>query len=178
MKTTKTATKSIKELAPTPSEALTAMIAGLLKQSKRRKFKINFDTFGDQEVVKNGKTICYGCAATCTLQELAHKNFVNGEIINYDTRAEYLGFDKEDVDAFEKAINDARAFGFSSLFEYYGIDEGMYTQITSYLKKLVQEPEMPDYWEMEMNNYNWREMIPVMKKVITWLKEQELWNWL
>ena len=50
--------------------ALQAMVDGLKRQSKRKGFMVDMVTFGNVS-----PETCYGCAATCTLQEMYGVNF-------------------------------------------------------------------------------------------------------
>jgi len=145
--------QEIKSIISKPSEALNAMVKGLYRQSRRKGFKIDMNTYGDSY---HRSKICCGCAATCTIQEIAHKNliFKKGEDIYYlTTRAEKLDLIKEDVDVFEMAIDSARVGNYDRLFEYFGISE---------------------YWSKEdfyLSTSNWKEDIPLVRKSIRKLEK-------
>ncbi len=113
---------TIKELAPKPSDALRAMINGLFNQDEREDFRIDMTSFGNIEV-NEGREIdyCYGCAATCALQEIAHKNFVDSDIMSSGSRARFLGFDYDELSDFEYAMEEARNGLLLRLFKFYNI---------------------------------------------------------
>lgn len=141
-------------------KALEFMRDGLLKQSRRKKFKIFMGTFG-----QSVNDICYGCAATCTIQEIANKNFVNGEIVNTSSRAEYLHFDKYELSHFEDAIDSARAGFLSNIFSFLE-KEDMYH---SHKDKLRYT--MDDFC---MDGDDWKDEIPSLNKVIAYCKKNKL----
>jgi hypothetical protein len=100
--------KLIKDIITKPSEALQAMVDGLLEQSKRGDFKIDMDTYGTYDE----NNICCGCAATCTVQKLLNKN-LDKENIDYESHSEFFGI--EDIIEFESVMNEARMGYFSIL---------------------------------------------------------------
>ena len=109
----------IKELVKCPSEALEAMLQGMEEQSQRTDFKIQMTSFGYTDGYKK---ICCGCAATCTIQKLAGKNFTynqGGYILSPTGRAAFLDFDKKELNDFEDVIDRARKGGFIGLFRFY-----------------------------------------------------------
>lgn len=151
----------IRELCPTMSQALKAMLTGLEKQSKRSDFIIDMDTFGSYR-----DNICFGCVATCTLQEIAQKDFI-GEMIIYDaSRAAYLGFDRNELAEFELAIDLARRFSFNSLFAFYHIND---LELRGQFRK-----EMDTYDTTPMEVYNWKKQAPKMRRCIAWLIKRGL----
>lgn len=52
------------------SDIIYFMVYSLIKQSERAEFKVDMDTYG----VSN-KTFCFGCAATCAIQEMSGVRF-------------------------------------------------------------------------------------------------------
>jgi len=109
--------RSIKELAPKPSDAITAMIEGLKEQSQRKDFEVDMLSFGRYFVMTDK---CFGCAATCTLQKLYNKNFSKDEIFTPTYGIE--GVTQIEVQEFELMIDDFRKGGeegFKSFLLYY-----------------------------------------------------------
>lgn len=112
----------IKNIIHKPSEALQAMVDGLLKQSQRPDFRIDMSTWGRKSGRKyKGQYICYGCAATCAVQEIADKDLSCEVVTALQLRAEALGFNGDDETNFEVAINSARIGDTNPLFGYFGI---------------------------------------------------------
>ena len=134
-----------------PSQALKAMCDGLEKQSQRRDFKIDMKTFGE---VSNG--VCFGCAATCTVQELAKVNLVPNTI--YD-RGRALGFDAGDCYNFEFIMDSARAGSLIAIFAYFNLDHKL-------------NPLPFKMWQL--NTENWREQLPLVRKGIAKLESENL----
>lgn len=80
-------TRKIKSIVSKPSEAVQAMIDGL---KNRRGLRINMGTYGQSEDEKS--KICYGCAATCTVQQVAGKKIPASLIDFTHERARALSF--------------------------------------------------------------------------------------
>jgi hypothetical protein len=105
-------------------EVTQAMIDGLLYQSTRPDFAINMETYGGVY------DICFGCAATCTIQQVTGFNFTKDNVINYGSRFnryESLGNqsvfkDYLELDKFEKAINSLRNSFVNPICEFLKID--------------------------------------------------------
>ena len=153
---------NIKETVKLPSTALQYMVDGLLKQSKRKGFMINMETFGELEDIDTGKKskqICIGCAATCAIQQLANKN-LNKENIQYlARRAKYLGFDYVELDAFEMALDKFRYADFTYLFNFFGIS-GSRSMVWQYEKN----------YTYKLTTNSWKLILPEVKKLIEQLK--------
>lgn len=105
---------NIKETVKTPSNALKLMIAGIENQINRSDFQLNMNTFGDSI-----RSICFGCAATCTIQEIAGKNLDSTTINHIIKRGKSLGFEIDELASFEYAIDEARYGVMNSLFEFF-----------------------------------------------------------
>lgn len=147
--------KSIKELAPKPSDALQAMVDGLLNQSKRTTFEIDMNGYGGAD------KICYGCAATCTIQQLAGKNLIPRDILDCTSRAESLGFDPRELGDFEIAINEARMGQLLHLFIFYNLHY-----------KSKEKYKYDSHFYLEDND--WREQLPQVITLIELLKSKGL----
>lgn len=59
----------IREKITKPSEMVRAMINGLRRQDEREDFHIKMDKWAGLGSL-DGKPVCFGCAATCAVQEL------------------------------------------------------------------------------------------------------------
>ena len=122
--------ESIRELIQSkPSIALQAMVDGLREQSKRKNFKVDMRTFGEGKYLNN-PVMCYGCAATCTLQKIAGKNLTVDNInVNLD-RAQFLKFELTELRRFEFAICDASIGLLYGLFYFCRIDTAALNKIS------------------------------------------------
>lgn len=141
----------LKAIKGKPSIALQHMIDGLLKQSRRRNFEISMGTFGSSA---NG--ICYGCAATCTIQSLSKVNFTPINIPYVSQRAEKTQTNYEELESFEGAMDYARRGYLDVLFKFCGLSpkEGMRYQAL-----------------FDLKDENWKEQLPEVKKTISKLKK-------
>ena len=111
--------KTIREILENkPSRAVKAMCDGLEKQDKREGFVIYMATFGiaDDE-------ICFGCAATCAIQEIAGKDFTDKEIEHVYERAAFLGFIFADLEFFENTIDELRNGEVKPFGKYFDIEK-------------------------------------------------------
>jgi hypothetical protein len=149
---------NIRETVQTPSRALEYMIKGLLKQSKRRDFKIRMSTFGYFD--KNDK-VCFGCAATCTVQAIAKKN-LTAETIFW--QAETLKFKSKELVKFEIVMDCARQGQLEPLFSFFKME---YPEIVSdYLE--AEEENGVDWY---LGSSDWRKLLPNYKRLAAFLKE-------
>lgn len=92
---------SIKEKAPKISDALQAMVDGIKTQTARPDFELYMFSFGDFN-----DNICYGCAATCAIQQIAGKNLTPENIRGVRCRSYALELDAKELCAFEEAISN------------------------------------------------------------------------
>lgn len=143
----------IKDIVPKPSDAIQAMIDGLLEQSERKDFKIDMDSFGDFE-----KGICYGCAAVCCVQKLANVNFKDAYSITLAGQAEATGFDSSDLDDFENAVDFLRMGCLLPFFAYW--------------KVVVPDMFLVDEWHL--HDDDWREQLPLIQDYCDKLKSAGL----
>ena len=157
---------NIHETVKLPSTALQYMVDGLLRQSKRDDFIIDMATFGKidtllfNEVAEDkafyvGKKYCFGCAATCTLQEIANKNIIPNDIAiarNFN-RSKYLGFNVEEMLTFESAIDEFRIDGsLEGLFGFfYTGPEGSFQLVSlDWLEEIPQVSLTDNTWEAQL----------------------------
>lgn len=141
--------RKITDVISKPSEALRAMVDGLIEQSKRKDFVIDMINWGSKV---NG--VCYGCAATCTIQKLAGVNFDSDEIGDTETRAVVLGFDRDELNNFENSIEDVRSGLVLSLFIFFD---------------MPPKNEYDNRWYM--HDDDWLSQIPVIEATIKEMQE-------
>ena len=125
-----------------PSDALEYMCDGLLNQDKRKDFEIRMKSFGHPR-----GHMCYGCAATSTIQEIAGQNLTLSNIKN----RQLLGFDPDELDEFETVIDLARMGLLDSLFRFCDVTE-------------VGFSKWNRLWFMQ--DENWKFYIPTVRKAI------------
>ena len=104
-----------------PSEFLQAMIDGLASiESDQR---IAMDTYG---AVDEGDQICYGCAATWTLQKLAGRKLTMDEVAAGGSSYGRDGLNERAprICSFESAINQARQGALEPLARFCGLAAG------------------------------------------------------
>jgi hypothetical protein len=112
----------IKAACPTMEAAILIMIKGIKHQFARDDFRIKLHSFGSTtlEYVNDGMgRICIGCAATCTVQQIAQVNLGATTITYSDTRAKALHMDHWKMRQFELAIEGVRLGNLKSLFSFY-----------------------------------------------------------
>ena len=135
-----------------PSNALQAMYDGLLKQDKRIGFVVNFRFFGG---VLSDK-VCFGCAATCALQEISQVDLNPGNINLVGERAKAYGFENDETTRFEITMDYARNGNLYLLFGFCGLD----------CRKSYHFMD-----GISMLSKNWRKQMPRLKKLIADLKQ-------
>lgn len=146
--------QSIKKIVKTPSAALQFMVDGLRKQSKREDFFVSMSTFGSSD----GET-CFGCAATCAIQELTGTNLTVKEINGVEERAKALNFDLGELEHFECCINDAREGVLFNLFSFFG---------------LLDKYESNYDDRFFLGSVDWKNQLTAVEKLIKELKEKGL----
>ena len=105
-----------------PSVALKAMCDGLREHSKRDDFAVRMGTYGDAE-----GNICYGCAATCAVQQIAGVRFTPNTVPvdhwhdGFENHAKACGILHADIREFEFAIDNAREGEMERLFSYFNV---------------------------------------------------------
>ena len=144
--------KTFKDLLPETSDAVQAMYEGLLTQSKRKDFEIDMDSFGKS----NGK-ICFGCAATCAVQQATGINLTPASINTLKDRTTKLKIDYEDLHSFEHAIDMFRKGYSELLFYYYGFKNC----------KELGEKYKPNFY---LFDDDWEEQMPLVKDYIERLR--------
>lgn len=110
-----------------PSEALEAMVRGLLgtKEPKPgRTEQVNMLDFGTWREEGN---ICFGCCATYTLQALCPDVVIDANNTNGLRRNDEIkrkkGVDTSEIAEFENAMDDVRLGSMESLFDFFELSE-------------------------------------------------------
>ena len=134
-----------------PSTALQHMVNGLLKQSQRKKFEVSMGTYGMAR-----KGICYGCAATCTIQNIANKNLSVEFIKDHKKRAKELKIEEHEILRFEYVMNRARLGELFPLFTFCNMRENHHRDF--------------DY-RFSLRDYNWEDELPKVRKTISQLRK-------
>ena len=150
----------------TPSDALQAMVDGLLRNSRRKDFKVDMGTFG-----RAADGICFGCAATCAVQEASGKQFVFEELrgiyglnsrfrnLSIGAQAECLGENYVKLATLENAIDGARQGYLRELFRYFGLGD---------------EHRQGYDERFELKTHNWRDQLGAVCDLIEELEAQGL----
>lgn len=95
-------------------EIILAMVEGL----RHRWVKLHMNTFGQADRdYETGEWVCYGCAATNAVCEIAGIVFTPNNIIGINGRAGALKCDPSFLDTFEEAIDGLRS-GYSYLYYF------------------------------------------------------------
>ncbi len=152
----------IKETLKVPSAALQAMVDGLREQSKSKYFRITMATFGHSD-----GHFCFGCAATCTIQQIAGKHFEASDLINNNDmdssvfqRANALNFDVEQLRDFEDAIDSARKGRISRLFFFFGVP--------------ITRDSAKYHHRFHLGTDDWKSELPKVEELIAELRENNL----
>lgn len=145
--------KKITDYISKPSEALKAMVDGLINQSKRKDFKIDMKYFG-----RGVKGVCFGCAATCAIQQITGRKFTATNVgdEDFEKREKVM---KVDYCVFEDCINLARKGIMYDLFNFFQL--GSYF-IHSYNSRF------------NLENDNLESQLPKVEKLIAELKAKGL----
>jgi len=142
-----------------PSQAVRAMIDGLLAADRREGFKVDMNTFE-----RYFEGICYGCAATCALQQMG------GYPLIFDTSGVHRhvwATRREMMEQFvlmESAIDFFRLGVIKNLLKFYGYN------YLGWLKACADDaPE-----KLYMTNGTWRDQIPVAEQWVEFLESKGL----
>lgn len=141
--------KKFKDIISLPSEALQAMVDGLLEMDARPDFQIDMNEFG----VSIGN-ICFGCAATCAAIFLSKSKYTP-ETINGPFEDMIPGF--EDTRQFEIALNTARSGCLYDLLCYFDIP----------LRNVAAKLKSTSY---RLTTDNWRSQLPLVREHIEKLR--------
>lgn len=146
-----------------PSVALRAMCDGLRAADKRPGFIIAMWSYGHAD-----KTFCYGCAATCTLQEITGVEFTPERLqvrrltqLSFNRQAAICKLSTPDVIEFEGAMEFARAGHLAYLYDFLGI-----------ATESRINPKPDENWRLWDNN--WRTELPKVRAFIRKLEKAGL----
>jgi len=138
------------------STALQAMIDGLKFQSQRKDFRVDMATFGGfSNSGDKGSLVCFGCAATCTIQQLSEVNFTDSLIGSSSGRSRQTIRNSNDLAGFEEAIDCARMGNLISIFNYMGDRDS-------------HEFSDDDRWFLGTDD--WQEQLPLVQDFVDMLK--------
>jgi hypothetical protein len=156
---------TIKELLPKPSDAVQAMIGGLKEYDADPNFSICMKSYGNSDA----SGVCFGCAATCTIQHVFKYAFTPWQIKSTLRRAAAVNSDYSALNKFEFMINGLRSGDLHSLLYYYGIN--IYCSLE--LSELCNE------WDAlrhlyALSTHNWRERLPRWDRLVARLKFHNL----
>jgi hypothetical protein len=147
--------KKISDIISKPSEALQAMVDGLIASKTWENFELDMSTYGNHKLGE----VCFGCAATCTVYAIAKKQPNNNNIYSVGTRSIALDLERSDLFLFEHLIDSARRGLIKPLFHYFQMGwshENYYDR------------------RFDLNEINWEKKLPEVKKLIAELKTKEV----
>lgn len=149
--------------------AVEAMIVGLETQSKRDDFRIAMSTFG-KAYKKYGKPVCFGCAATCAVQQLTGVN-IGVDNIEPKNHADAIGTLAEDTIDFEGAIDGLRTGYIDGLAEYFKVPS--ITINHSSLYRLSIQYDGRDYLPI-LNSQDWEKNLHRYRVLLRYLKWRDI----
>jgi hypothetical protein len=141
-----------------PSQALRAMVTGLLKAKADENCVVVMGDFGE---MRDG--VCHGCAATYALTELSGISIGAGEYPRKDHIGRALDVTREfdvtrcEVSDFECAVDCARQGQLKRLFDFFD------TQLSDDVASVASE--------LNMGTYDWKTQIPLVKRIIKLCEE-------
>lgn len=142
--------RSIKALAPKPSDAIKAMVAGL-RELPNTRYRVDMNTYGTvRDDPNTGRCTCYGCAATYTVHELAAQSPSASTMSKRLTRASLLDLQQDEMADFEDAIDLFRRGKPYRLFEFYDL-----SSVAPWGLRRMQE------WYLM--NSNWDDQLPLIE---------------
>lgn len=139
-------------------EIVQAMIDGL----NNKWVHIDMTTYGD--VVDD---ICYGCAATSAVCQIANIKFQPKDIDDIIARSEFLNSSYEFLEEFESAINSLRR----GYVEWFAISLMSMNLINNDERKIIHNCELPLPY---LNNENWENKLTEYSKLVEFLKNNNL----
>lgn len=119
--------KNIRDLVEKPSQAVRLMTKGLRNPGN---ISVDMHSFGNQR-----RGVCFGCAATCTVQQLMSRTFELKDFVkhteSYEVQevyrrnkwSELSGITIDSIAEFEWAIDDLRKGKPSALFDLFNVSE-------------------------------------------------------
>ncbi|MCK5608227.1 hypothetical protein KAR91_40475 [Candidatus Pacearchaeota archaeon] len=136
-------------------DAVQAMIVGIERQNERKDFEIVMSSYGGKIEIDS---VCYGCAATCAIQELFKKDFTDKRIKDRWNRSEFMDCDEGDLYYFESAI------------DFFRMGDDRYICNLLQMPKLQYELMTRPTWELIDSYENFVDTLP---KIMKWIKVNE-----
>ena len=143
--------KRMRDVCPSPSQAVRAMVTGLRRARGTKDFRINLEGYAFLHC-SGGEKICYGCTGTCAILESLGLWGSRNEYGDYRGRGEkakmesLTGVVYDDLMAFELDMDALREGDPWWLYKYYGVEIS-----------LDDNPELPrlanSYSEAELLKY-------------------------
>lgn len=155
--------RMIRDIISKPSEAVYYMIKGLLRHSKRPDFEVRMKHWYDTNL---DRTICYGCAASCAVQEITGVQFKAADYAGGMTgqlayHASCTGMEYKDLSDFERAVDQIRCGNVVPIFMYFDISCPKLVTYNSYAGILLPT----------MNDKNWKRLILTYKTLFDCLRK-------
>ncbi len=149
------------------SVAIRAMLDGLEAADARDDFTIDMSTFG---YASQATGHCWGCAATCALMQITHKQFTAADIgwmtsggrineCSWAFHARATGLDQDDVTDFELAIDHVRDGNLRRLTRYMQVDPDS-----------LKDVRWGDVGDFRLPDLNWQDGVPAVELLIEELK--------
>lgn len=151
-----------------PSQALEAMVDGLLASKDNPNFRAEMDTYGDAYEQADGP-LCFGCAATCTLQQLAGARFTPDSIRRTQSRAEVVGVPAFRLGSFEHVMNSARRGKMHALLRFFDYYDPRVAPSDYYDPSVT-----PSDGKFCLKTDDWEAQLPAVRAVIKEMKEAGL----
>lgn len=107
--------KTFREILKKPSAAVRAMVDGL-REIPGETFRVRMESFG-----YSIGGVCYGCAATCAVQQATGKRFLPDQIGKLTVTSIMLDIEVMDMGRFEWVIDSLRKGQFVHLANYFGV---------------------------------------------------------
>ena len=153
--------RSLFSLAPKPSDLIQAMITGLKFQDSREDFFVDMGSFaGKRPSFGDEGETCFGCAATCALQQLSGVNLTSkiGGLHSSYIRSSVYKLDPLEVSDFEIAIDALRKGDCATIIGLYG----------------VSHRQWPEMNLPMLRTDNWRKKIMYYQRLVEALKVKGL----
>lgn len=157
----------IRDLVKKPSQVIDAMIHGLQKAADDPEFRFDMLTFGDVR-----EDICYGCAATCAVQELYGIRFTPEQYLKTaqtgqkGTYCHIAVLGDSDIPEFEYMIDSLRSGHLADLLRYCLIAPDLTN---------ARWRALCSRWEaVYLNEDDWQAQVPLMQEICQELKDLDL----
>ena len=141
----------------------TAMIEGLKKQDKRKGFTVDMGDFGGVYPIEGtSESMCFGCAATCAIQEYFGLDFDVNNIERIKTRAAAVKVDGDVLRRFEGDVDMLRTGSTRVLSDFCRLSETDKEFVHRKFDKLL--PLVNDNWKDRLPEYQ----SAINEIMITW----------